>query len=86
MSLYISLEERRLRVDMKVLFKSLKGCPLEVRTNLFSPASESRTTSNMYKLQGHLDIKKKFLTVKTDHQWSKLWREVVDSPSLEFFK
>ena len=84
-----SLEKRRLRGDMIAMYKYIKGCHMEEGEKLFSAAPEKRTRSNGFKLQEkrfHLNIRKKFLTVRAVRQWNLLPRTVVDAPSLGVFK
>ncbi|KAK4806817.1 hypothetical protein QYF61_005613 [Mycteria americana] len=50
---------------------------------------ESEEQKTVYKLYGerfHLDIRKKFFTVRTINHWNNVPRDVVEFPSLEVFK
>jgi len=56
---------------------------------LFTRSHTARTRGNGYKLHRerfHLDIRKKFFTVKTTSHWNNLPLDVVESPSLQVFK
>ena len=71
------------------MFIKVKSMDVKDGSRLFSGSPSDRTRGNRHKLEHgkfHMNIRKKFFTLRMTEHWSKLPREVVESPSLEIFK
>ena len=84
-----SLEKRRLRGDLIVVYSFLTRGSGGAGANLFSLITSDRTHGNDVKLrQGRfrLDNRKRFFTETVVAHWNRFLREAVTAPSLSAFK
>jgi len=84
-----SLENSRLRGDLRNAHKCLKGRYQENGARLFSVVPSDRTRGNGHKVKQRkfrLNMSKNFFPLRVTEHWNRLPREAVDSPSLEILK
>ena len=84
-----SLEKRRLRGDLIVVYNFLLRGSGGAGVNLFSLVTTDRTRGNGVKLQEgrlRLHIRKRFFTMTVVAHWNRLPRDTVTAPSLSEFK
>ena len=84
-----SLNNRRLRGDLRNAYKYLQGGGQEDGAKLFSVVPSDRTRGNGHKLKQRklrLNMRKNFFPLRVTEPWPRLPREAVESPSLEIFK
>jgi len=85
----ISLEKRRLTVDLINVYKCLKGWCKKGRARLFSVVPSGRSRGNGHQLKHrrfHLNISKHIFSVRVNEHRCRFPMEVVKSPCLEIHK
>jgi len=85
----VSLEQRRLRGDLRAAFQYLKGAYRKDGEGLFTRVCSDRTRGNGCTLKEgrfRLDIRKEFFTTRVVRHWHRLPRKSVAAPSLAVFK
>jgi len=84
-----SLKKRMLTGDLINAYKYLQGGCQEDGAKLFSVVPSNRTRGNGHKLKHRkfqLNTRKNFCTLRVTEHWNRLFREVVESSSLEMYK
>jgi len=84
-----SLRKRRLRGDLIIASKYLKGGCQEDGARLFSVVPSNRTRGNGHKPKHEkfqMNMRKNFFALRVTEHWNRLPRGVVESASLEIFK
>lgn len=84
-----SMEKKRFKGDFITVFQYSKGGYIDDGVSFFTKSHTERASNNAYKLHWemfHLDILWEFFTVRKINHWNNLPWDMVESPSLEFFK
>jgi len=84
-----SVKTRRQLGDLIYAYKYLKGGCQEDGAKLFSVVPSDRTRGNGHQLKQrkfYLNMRKNFFPLRVTEHWTRLPREVVESPSLEILK
>lgn len=83
------MEWRRLWGGLIAAFQYVKGAYKKDRERLLTEACHARTRGSGFKQKEdriRLGMRKKFFIVRVMRHWSRLSREVVDTPCLEVFR
>ena len=85
-----TLETRRLRADMILIYKMLNGIVNVNHSNMFNIVEDIRTRGHSKKLEPvvvpRLDIKKFSFAYRVINHWNALSEEVVTAPTVKRFK